>query len=554
MKNKLAPFLIVFLLVSMFLSTLEFAVVDAAENSWTPKESMSTARGGLGVAVVNGKIYAIGGSNEDTQLGVTEEYNPVTDSWTTKTSMPTPRSGFAIVVYQNKIYCIGGTTGDNENFVSGLTGVNEVYDPATDRWETKTPMTTPRADLCANVVNGSIYCMGGKKYWSFDSYYSEVNVTEVYNPIEDSWTTKSSMPFPVFGCSSAVLDGKIYVIGGSRHLTLGADLDTTASNQVYDPENDTWITKAHLPLEESYGAAAATTGVTAPKRIYYLGGSNETTYNPVPYAYNPVLEDWSACASISTPRIYLGLAVVDDVLYAIGGFDGENWLNITEQYTPLGYGTVPPSLQVLSPANATYTSNDIQLVISVNRPTTWIGYSLDYQANVTVTGDVELSDMSEGEHDLTVYANDTFGNVVSSDSVYFSVDTFAPQITVLSPENKTYGGTDVQAVFTVNEPVTWMGYSLDGKDNVTVPGNVTLAGLSEGFHNITFYATDVVGHNGTSRTVYFEISPFPIVLVVAVAATITITAATAYLLLKRRKTVTNKTKKDSNIKNKNTKT
>ncbi len=535
MKKELTPFLIVILLVSILMSTLQLQVVDAASNSWTNKESMSTARGGLGVAVVNGKIYAIGGSNEETQLGVTEEYNPITDTWTTKTSMPTPRSGFVTVVYQNKIYCIGGTTGNSDNYVSGLTGVNEVYDPATDRWETKSPMTTPRADLCANVVNSSIYCMGGKKYWGFDPYYTELNVTEVYDPIEDSWTTNSSMPFPVFGCSSAVLGGKIYVIGGSSHLTLGPALDTTASNQVYDPENDTWSTKAHLPLEESYGAAVATSGVTAPKMIYFVGGSNETTYNPVPYAYDSALDVWSACASMPTPRIYLGLAVVDDVLYAVGGFDGENWLNVIEQYTPLGYGSVPPNLQILSPANATYTSNDIQLVVSVNRPTTWIGYSLDNLSNVTFTGDIELIDVSEGAHTLTAYANDTFGNMVSSDAICFSVDTFSPQIAVLSPENKTYGGTDIQILFTVDEPVTWMGYSLDGQDTVTVSGNVTLAVLSEGSHNITLYATDVVGHNGASRTVFFEISPFPIVLVAAVAAIITITAATVYLLLKRRK-------------------
>jgi N-acetylneuraminic acid mutarotase len=536
MRKKLTPFLIIILLASMFLFTLQLPVADAATaNSWTTKKPMPTARGGLEVAVVNGKIYAIGGSNNDTQLGVTEEYNPITDTWTTKTSMPTPRSGFAITVYQNKIYCIGGTTGDSDNFVSGLTGVNEVYDPATDTWETKTPMTTPRADLCASIVNGSIYCMGGKKYWGFDPYYSELNITEVYNPAEDSWTTNASMPFPVFGCSSAVLNDKIYVIGGSSHLQLGPELDTTASNQVYDPENDTWTTQTHLPLAESYGAAAATTGVTAPKRIYFVGGSNETTYNPVPYAYDSASDNWRAGASIPTPRIYLGLAVVDDVLYAIGGFDGENWLNVTEQYTPLGYGSVPPNLRVLSPANATYTSNDIQLVVSVNRPTTWIGYSLDNHVNVTLTGDIELSGVSEGDHTLTVYANDTFGNSVSSNSVYFSVDTYSPLITVLSPENKTYGGTDIQTVFTVNEPVTWLGYSLDGQDNVTVTGNVTLAVLSEGSHNITFYAIDVVGHTGASRTVYFEISPFPIVLVAAVAATITIVVAAAYLLLKRRK-------------------
>ena len=540
MRKKLIPFLIVILLVSLFLSTSEFPVVGAAENSWETKKSMSTERGGLGVAVVNGKIYAIGGSDNDTQFAVNEEYNPATDTWTTKSSMPTARSGFAIAVYQNKIYCIGGTTGD-----SGFTGVNEVYDPATDTWQTKLSMPTPRADLCASVVDGKIYCVGGKKYWGFDPFYQELNVTEVYDPAENSWTAKSAIPVPVLGAASAVVDGKIYVIGGSRHFQLGWDLDTVGSNQVYDLENDTWSTRDSLPTGVSYGAAVVTSGVTAPKRIYLIGGTNETDCNTVTYAYDSGGDVWSTGASMLTPRVYLGLAVVDDVLYAIGGVNGDNWLSVNEQYMPLGYGTVPPELYVLSPENKTYTSNDIQLVLSVNRPTTWMGYSLDDQDNVTITGDTELFDVSEGPHSVTVYVNDTFGNMVSSGNVSFSVDTFSPQIVVLSPENRTYGGSDVQSVFIVDEPVSWMGYSLDGEDNVTATGNVTLAVLADGSHNIKFYAIDLVGNTGASKTVYFEIAPFPTVLVVAVAVTITITVAAAYLLLKRRKPATTKTKNSS---------
>jgi N-acetylneuraminic acid mutarotase len=546
MIKKLAPFLIVILVMSMFLSTAQFPVVGAAEDSWTSKKAMPTARGGLGVAVVNGKIYAIGGLNNDTQLGITEEYNPVTDTWTPKTPMPTPRSGFAIAVYQNKIYCIGGTTGDSENFVSGFTGVTEVYDPASDTWETKVPMPTPRADLCVNIVNGKIYCIGGKKYWGVDSEYQELNVTEVYDPARNSWATKSPMPIPVLGCASAVLDGKIYVIGGSRHFYPGWNLTTVGSNQVYDPENDAWSTRASLPTAASYAAAEATSGVTAPKKIYVVGGSDETSYNDITYAYDSKGNVWSTGASMLTPRVYLALAVVDDILYAIGGFDGENWLNVNEQYMPLGYGTVPPDLQILSPENKTYTSNDIQLVLSVNRPTTWMGYSLDDRANVTVTGDTELSDVSEGAHSLIVYVNDTFGNMVSSSTVYFSVDTLPPRIVVLSPENRSYGESDIQSAFTVDEAVSWMGYSLDGQDNVTITGNVTLAVLSDGSHSVTFYAIDLVGNTGASKTVYFEIAPFPTVLVAAVGVTITIAVAATYLFLKRRKTITaKKTKKDS---------
>jgi len=541
MSKKLIQSLIGVLVVSLFLSAFQFPFAGATENEWTAKAPMPTARGGLGVAVVNGKIYAIGGLNNHTQLAVNEEYNPVTDTWATRASMPTARSGFAIAVYQNKIYCIGGTVGDSDNVVSGFTGVNEVYDPARNTWETKAPMPTPRADLCASVVDGKIYLIGGKEYWEVNPFYHELNVTEVYDTATNSWTTKASMPIPAFGYASDVVDDKIYVIGGARQFQdqLG-NLTAIGSNQVYDSKNDTWSSRASLPVVVSYAAACVTSGVTAPRRIYVVGGFDQTNYSNATHVYDFERDVWSSGALMPIARAYLGLAIVDDVLYAIGGFDGLNLLDANERYAPIGYGTVPPELRVLSPENKTYTSTDIQLVLTVNRPTNWIGYSLDGRANVTVTGDTELSGLAEGAHSIKVSVNDTFGNLVSADAVYFAVDTVPPHVVILVPENKSYGEKDIQSVFTVDEPTSWMGYSLDGEDNVTVTGNVTLAVLTEGSHSLTFYATDLVGNTGASRTVYFEIAPFPTVLVVAVAVTITIAVAAAYLLIKRRKTITAK--------------
>jgi N-acetylneuraminic acid mutarotase len=541
MNKKLIQPLIAIVVASLFLSTFQFPFAGAAENEWTAKAPMPTARGGLGVAVANGKIYAIGGLNNDTQLAVNEEYNPVTNTWATRTPMPTARSGFAIAVYQNKIYCIGGTVGDSDNLVSGFTGVNEVYDPVKNTWETKAPMPTPRADLCANVVDGKIYLIGGKEYWGVEPFYHELAVNEVYDPVTNSWSTMSSMPIPAFGYASEVVNDTIYVIGGAREFQeqLG-NLTAISANQVFDSTNDTWSNRASLPDTVSHAAACVTSGVTAPKRIYVVGGFDQTNYSNATYAYDFERNVWSSGALMPTARAYLGLAVVDDVLYAIGGFDGLNLLDVNERYMPLGYGTVPPDLRVLSPENKTYTSKDVQLVLAVSRPTNWIGYSLDGRTNVTITGDTELSDLAEGEHSIKVSVNDTFGNLVSADAVYFSVDTVPPKIVILVPENKSYGEKDIQSVFTVDEPVSWIGYSLDGQDNVTVTGNVTLAVLPEGSHSLTFYATDLVGNTGDSATVYFDIALFPTVLVVAVAVTITIAVVAGYLLLKRRKTITTK--------------
>jgi N-acetylneuraminic acid mutarotase len=541
MNKKLIHAVIALLLVSMFLPLLRFPVADADDNEWKRVAPMPTERGGLGVAVVNGRIYAIGGVNNDTQLAVNEEYDPTTDTWKTRAPMPTARSGFAVAVYQSKIYVIGGAVGTGANV--RFTGATEVYDAATNTWETKLSMPTPRADLGANVVNGTIYLIGGKEYWGDGPLYHELDVNEVYDPTSNSWTTEARMPVPAFGYSSAVVDGKIYVFGGARQLLEGFNnLTSVSSTQVYDAANHTWSSKAALPAAGSYAAAEATGGLTAPKRVYVIGGFDQVSYSSVVNVYDSERNFWSSGASMPTARGYLGLAVVDDVLYAIGGFDGVNWLDINERYVPLGYGTVPPELRVLSPENLTYTSDNVELVLSVNRPTTWIGYSLDGRVNATVKGDEVLSGLSDGQHRLIVYVNDTFGNLVSSGAVYFAVDTLPPQLVVFSPENRSYGESDIQSVFTVDEPVSWMGYSLDGRDNVTVTANVTLAVVQDGSHNITFYAIDLAGHTGASSTVYFNIAPFPTFWVVGVAVTITIGVAATYLLLKRRKTITTKTK------------
>ncbi len=542
MNKNLIYSVVGMLIATLCMPTFWFPIAGASEDEWITMAAMPTARRSLGVAVVDGKIYAIGGSNNDGQLAVNEEYNPLTNTWTTKAPMPTARSGFAITVYQNKIYCIGGTIGDDETAVTGFTGVNEVYDPEKNTWETKASMPTHRTELCASIVNGKIYLIGGKEYLEVNPFYHELDVNEVYNPESNSWTTNASMPVPAFGYASAVADDKIYVIGGLRQLQLDGPT-AIGINQVYNSKNDTWSSQASLPVALGYSAACITTGVTAPKKLYVVGGFNQNNYSNATYVYDFKYNMWSSGKSMPMARDYLGLAVVDDSLYSIGGFDGQNSLAANEQYVPIGYGTIPPELQVLSPENKTYPSNNVQLILTVSRPTTWIRYSLDRLGNATVSGDTMLSELSEGSHRLVIYVNDTFGNIISSNTVYFSVDTVPPRVIVLSPENKTYGETDIKLIFTVNEPVSWMGYSLNGQDNTTISGNVTLAVLPEGSHNLIVYARDIVGNTGASETFCFVIAPFPTVLVVGVVVTITIATAIAYLLLKRRKFFTAKAKK-----------
>ena len=531
------------IIVTIVLPAFNFpsAKAQATEDQspWTTLTPMPTARGGLGVATVNGKIYAIGGLSDGSPVNVNEMYDPATNEWTTEAPMPTARSGCAIAVYDNEIYVIGGAVGN------GYVGNNEVYNPGTNTWETKASMPTPRAYLSASVVNGKIYLIGGEAYSSVSPYYSETNVNEVYDPAKNTWTSGTPIPTAVYGYASTVIDGEIHIIGGSQTSSVQGGSVFVNSNQVYDPQNDTWSLGADLPSAVTYGAAAATEGFLAPPLLYVIGGYFLNSFSSDVQAYNPSNNSWSIGASMPTARAYLGVAVVNDVLYAIGGFDDQNGLstaglNTVEEYTPIGYGTAPPIIQITSPENETY--NNVTLNFTVNRDTEWIGYSLDNHANVTILGETELLNLTQGAHNIILYANDSLGNMGSSSRIFFSVDRIPPNIEIIIPQNQTYGATDIQLTFIVNKTAKWFGYSLDGGQNVTIIGNVTLPALSNGSHRLTVYATDEVGNTG-SKTVYFNISPFPTVTVVGVAASITIAFAAGYLFWERRKPSSKKEEK-----------
>jgi N-acetylneuraminic acid mutarotase len=312
------------------------------EDSWVTKESMPTARYRFGIAVVENKIYAIGGVGVNpTQHGVlatNEVYDPASDTWDIKEPMPSPRCDFAVAVYDNKIYTFGGRINPTEYGYNpeDYLGVTEVYNPKTDTWETKTSMPTNRSGLSANVVDGKIYLTGGVEYYNRFPYISLVSETEVYDPETDSWTTKASIPNPVLHYVSAVIDNKIFVIGGS-------DIDHLVTlNQVYDPESNTWTEAEPIPTAVRYAGVAATTGDYAPKRIYIIGGS--TTESPyginLTQIYDPENNVWTYGAPMPTSRDRLAAAVVNDIVYAIGGRNGyssPDYLAINEQYIPIDY-------------------------------------------------------------------------------------------------------------------------------------------------------------------------------------------------------------------------
>ncbi len=82
----------------------------------------------------------------------------------------------------------------------------------------------------------------------------------------------------------------------------------------------------------------------------------------------------------------------------------------------------PPSIAILSIENKTYQTTDSPLSFSVNEPIVWAGYSLDEREDITIAGNGTIINLTNGSHRVTVYANDTAGNMGASQRINFTVD------------------------------------------------------------------------------------------------------------------------------------
>ncbi|MFC1633210.1 kelch repeat-containing protein [Planctomycetota bacterium] len=291
---------------------------DPQTDTWTRKADMPAGRARLATAVVDGKIYAIGGSpHADAEVSTVEMYDPATDVWSRRADLPRARNWLSASTVNGKIYAIGGKIYPSESMVSTV----EVYDPATDTWTRKANMPTARGMHSASVVDGKIYVVGGVT----GAYGPWISTVEMYDPVMDTWTRKTNMPTARTAHSSSALNGKIYVIGGANDW--GYCLSTV---EVYDPATDSWARETDMPTARLSHSASVVDG-----RIYVVGGSlHPSSWTPVSTVevYDPGL--------IAPPPDFNGDGLVDikDLLRLI-----ESWGQndpLVDLAPPLGDGIV----------------------------------------------------------------------------------------------------------------------------------------------------------------------------------------------------------------------
>lgn len=331
---------------------------DPKSDSWTQKKDMPTARALPAASAVDGILYVIGGddSGSYTWTAAVEAYDPKTDTWTTKAALPMARGDMAACAVDGLIYVIGG-------YVNGLTPVAtvECYDPKTDQWTRKTNLPETSVAAVAQAVNGTLYVFSAKhtfaynprtdvwtrKAWipgNFNSHasaagtvadvvylfgglvvnsgtYCAHDLSLVYDPVQDRFSVRRTMPEPCVGPAYATIGGRIYIAGGASGAP-GQCLGTARvydSLWVYDPHGGgapgSWSSKAELPMTVGGAGSCEADG------ILYVAGGESSYAHPVQtlFAYDPGTDSWTAKADMPTARMAPAAGAVDGVVYVMGG-------------------------------------------------------------------------------------------------------------------------------------------------------------------------------------------------------------------------------------------
>ena len=311
-----------------------FAMGDAAANEWRVISELPTPRGEFATAVVEGKIYLIGGTPLENLRGVRREnepgiwkgpfgmslvevYDPQTNTWERLTDMPTIRSGAKAAVVAGKIYVLTGRVGKDLQAVNlKVLKAVEMYDPETDTWVRKQDMPRRRMAFGIGVVAGKIYAIGGTVIDIQPGAPWRVDLVEAYDPATDTWAKRADMPTRRRAVKAAVIGDTLYAIGGRGWPPAGGGGPFLRTIEVYEPRINRWTKRPDMPTTPR----TVVFSVVIDEKIYLIGGFRVDDRRPAPVeVYDPVTERWRVVSARPTIKSPFGVAAVNGKIYIFGG-------------------------------------------------------------------------------------------------------------------------------------------------------------------------------------------------------------------------------------------
>ena len=292
----------------------------AGDTVWQATSVMSLARGRLAAVVVGRQVIAIGGETATGVTGLVEILDTATQRWRSGQNKPTPVANVSAVVISGTVIVPGGYT------AAGVpTAIVERYDPVADRWSTLAPLPAPRFAYALAAYQNQVVVFGG---WDGQRY---VDTVFIYDATANRWTTGAPLPLARGFSAATTLNAAMYVVGGY------ADGREFNNCDRYRPADDRWEPCA--PLLVTRGGLGL---VTVSNRVYAIGGG-WTGYLSFSEWFDPRTNQWTV---MSTPFIGqwrgMGVAAIGNDLYVLGGWTGQYQL-VVEKYNPFPFNTFVPA-------------------------------------------------------------------------------------------------------------------------------------------------------------------------------------------------------------------
>jgi N-acetylneuraminic acid mutarotase len=240
---------------------------------------------------------------------------------------PVPLMGGVAVSYGGKVYLMAAATPAPNNPFEVRNIKTFVYDPPKNEWTELASMPVDGAYPVAEVIGDKIYVFSG---W--------MNTLYEYAPATNQWRELAQRPsFTRYGYTTAVVSGKLYIIGGTGGTQPGLVPDgeflPRDNVDIYDPALNAW-SKGHsapMPLE-TWSDSCVYGG-----EIYVFGGMPTlgAAQEKFVWTYNPVQDSWSAKSPMTSPRQQVACVEMGDDFYLLGGREAGPATDIVERYNPL---------------------------------------------------------------------------------------------------------------------------------------------------------------------------------------------------------------------------
>jgi N-acetylneuraminic acid mutarotase len=293
------------------------AQVSDGQGTWTVKAPVPLGRTEVPAAVVNGKVYLLGGSARGIayDMNRNDEYDPATDSWRARAPMPRGLNHMGADAFNGKVYVAGGFSGSAHK--SPDDAFFE-YDPAADNWRVLPPLRSKRGAAGVAALNGKIHVIGGR-----EGDEPLIRTHDVYDLASGTWSTAAPLSRARDHLVAVAVDGKIHVIGG--RFSVG-DEDMTGLHEIYDPTTDTWTVGPPMPTPRGGISGALHQGM-----IFVLGAEDGMRTYDENEAYDVKAGRWFKLKPLPQKLHGSAVASVGAYLYNFAGARKSGSLDVTDQ-------------------------------------------------------------------------------------------------------------------------------------------------------------------------------------------------------------------------------